>query len=145
MFYGFCSEQRGCLSFNVSLTYCSEPLTDNIPRCKHVTLLVFKLSPCSKCNLFLFGVIPRRLSSNCRRFGTHCRFHLHLPMKMELTLSSETSAIRTQTPGNYPKKNKLHVPLLFYGLNFNCHPGFVRSFESTLNISGRQNVHLNHI
>ena len=28
-------------------------------------------------------------------------------MKMEPTMSSETSAIRTQTPGNYPKKNKL--------------------------------------
>jgi len=28
-------------------------------------------------------------------------------MKMEPTVSSETSAIRTQTPGNYPKKNKL--------------------------------------
>ena len=38
---------------------------------------VLKLSPCSKCNLFLFWVIPRRLSSNCQRFGTHCRFHLH--------------------------------------------------------------------
>ena len=24
-----------------------------------------------------FWVIPRRLSSNSRRFGTHCRFHLH--------------------------------------------------------------------
>jgi len=29
-------------------------------------------------------------------------------MKMEPTVSSETSAIRTQTPGNYPKRNKLH-------------------------------------
>jgi len=58
-----------------------------------------------------FWVIPRRLSSNCRRFGTHCQFHLHrqvnevffihLPMKMEPTVSSETSAIRTQAPGNY--------------------------------------------
>jgi len=28
-------------------------------------------------------------------------------MKMEPTVSSETSAIRTQTPGNYPKRNKL--------------------------------------
>ena len=27
-----------------------------------------------------FWVIPRRLSSNCRRFGTHCRFHLHKPV-----------------------------------------------------------------
>ena len=33
----------------------------------------------------------------------------HLPMKMEPTVSSETSAIRTQTPGNYPKRNKLHL------------------------------------
>jgi len=24
-------------------------------------------------------------------------------------VSSETSAIRTQTPGNYPKRNKLHL------------------------------------
>jgi len=114
---------------------------------------------------------PRRLSSNCRRFGTHYRFHLHrqvneaaeearqetvrilknssrprdnlkrteraalktlknnvnltilpadkgnatvryfihLPMKIEPIVSSETSAIRTQTPGNYPKRNNLHL------------------------------------
>jgi len=53
------------------------------------------------------------------RFGTHYRFHLHrqvneiyfihLPMKMEPMVSSETSAIRIQTPGNYPKRNKLHL------------------------------------
>jgi len=30
-------------------------------------------------------------------------------MKMEPIVSSETSAIRTQTPGNYPKRNKLHL------------------------------------
>ena len=30
------------------------------------------------------------------------------PMKMEPIMSSETSAIRNQTPGNYPKRNKLH-------------------------------------
>jgi len=30
-------------------------------------------------------------------------------MKMEPIVSSETSAIRTQTPGNYPKRNKLRV------------------------------------
>jgi len=29
-------------------------------------------------------------------------------MKMEPIVSSETSAIRTQTPGNCPKRNKLH-------------------------------------
>ena len=30
-------------------------------------------------------------------------------MKMESTVSSETSAIRNKTPGNYPKRNKLHL------------------------------------
>jgi len=34
---------------------------------------------------------------------------MHLPMKMEPIVSSETSAIRTQTPGNYPKRNNLHL------------------------------------
>ena len=34
---------------------------------------------------------------------------MKLPMKMEPIVSSETSAIRTQTPGNYPKRNKLHL------------------------------------
>ena len=79
-----------------------------------------------------FWVIPRRLSSNCRRFGTHfplarplprskpnqiyiprtilpLTYFIHLSMKMEPIVSSETSAIRTQTPGNYPKRNKLHL------------------------------------
>jgi len=30
-------------------------------------------------------------------------------MKMEPIMSAETSAIRNQTPGNYPKRNKLHL------------------------------------
>jgi len=36
-------------------------------------------------------------------------YFIHLPMKMEPIASSETSAIRTQTTGNYPKRNKLHL------------------------------------
>jgi len=36
-------------------------------------------------------------------------YFIHLPMKMEPTVSSETSAIRTQMLGNYPKKNTLHL------------------------------------
>ena len=36
-------------------------------------------------------------------------YFIHLPMKMEPIVSSETSAIRTQTPGNYPRRNKLHT------------------------------------
>ena len=60
-----------------------------------------------------FWVIPRRLNFICRRFGTLCMFHLHrrigiefctyLPMKMEQTEFSETSAYKIQTPGNYPE------------------------------------------
>ena len=37
------------------------------------------------------------------------KYFIHLPMKMEPIASSETSAIRTQTPGNYPKRNNLHL------------------------------------
>ena len=36
-------------------------------------------------------------------------YFIHLPMKMEPIVSSETSAIKSQTPGNYPKRNKLHL------------------------------------
>jgi len=36
-------------------------------------------------------------------------FFIHLPMKMESIEGSETSAIRTKTPGNYPKENILHI------------------------------------
>ena len=44
-------------------------------------------------------------------------------MKMEPIVSSETSAIRTQTPGNYPKRNKLH--------EFNC---IIRRYNSNISI-----------
>jgi len=36
-------------------------------------------------------------------------------MKMETIVSSETSAVRTQTPGNYPKRNKLRG-----GISLHC-------------------------
>jgi len=36
-------------------------------------------------------------------------YFIHLPMKLELIKCSETSAIRTQTPGNYPKENNSHI------------------------------------
>jgi hypothetical protein len=61
----------------------------------------------------LFWVIPRRLKFICRSFGTFCLFHLHrqvdsthiyLPMKMEETECSETSAYKLQTPRYYPKE-----------------------------------------
>jgi len=61
-----------------------------------------------------FWVIPRRLNFICRRFGTLCLFHLYrqvgelftyLPMKMEETECSETSAYKIQTSGNYSEEN----------------------------------------
>ena len=49
--------------------------------------------------------------------------HIYLPMKMEQTECSETSAYKIQTPGNYPKESiqaKLHLliaaPTRFYAL-----------------------------
>ena len=38
-------------------------------------------------------------------------FFIHLPMKMEPIRSSETSAIKTQTPGNYPKGTHYNIIL----------------------------------
>ena len=37
-----------------------------------------------------------------------------LPMKMELTEGSETSAYTNQTPGNYPKGNLLYIYIYIY-------------------------------
>ena len=42
------------------------------------------------------------------RLNSNLFFFIHLPMKMEPIVSSETSATKSQTPGNYPKRNKLH-------------------------------------
>jgi len=69
--------------------------TSNRPAGAHHFLLARPL-PCSKPNQIY---IPRTILP--------LTYFIHLAMKMEPTVSSETSAIRTQTPGNYPKRNKL--------------------------------------
>jgi len=86
---------------------------------KQVTsILDFKLSPCSICNMFPFGLFPgvwvliadvSEPSISYIFIGRWMKYLLHLPMKMERIEGSETSAIRTQTPGNYPKENVLQV------------------------------------
>ena len=43
-------------------------------------------------------------------------FHLHRPIKMEETECSETSALKIQTPGNYPEEN--HIRLKVVGMRF---------------------------
>ena len=42
-------------------------------------------------------------------FYFHGELYVIVPMKMEPIVSSETSAIKSQMPGNYPKRNKLHL------------------------------------
>jgi len=69
------------------------------------------MTSCTFVLYAFFWVIPWRLNFICRRFGTLYLFHLHrqvgtyLPMKMEQTECSETSAYKIQTPGNYPEES----------------------------------------
>jgi hypothetical protein len=64
---------------------CDRPATDRhirgnvrrgyrklVSRTDIIFLLVFKLSPCSKCYILSFWAIPRRLKFIFRRFGTLC-------------------------------------------------------------------------
>ena len=55
-------------------------------------------------------------------------FFIHLPMKMEPIRSSETSAIKTQTPGNYPKRN-----ILQYSESY-CDPVKIKDLPRSDNI-----------
>jgi hypothetical protein len=61
-----------------------------------------------------FWVIPRRLNFKCRRFGIsnsdtgELPRSTYLPMKMEQTECSKTSAYKIQTPGNYPEESTQH-------------------------------------
>jgi len=52
-----------------------------------------------------FWVIPRRLTFIYRRFSNPVILHTHLPIKMEQTERSETSAYKIKTPGNYPEES----------------------------------------
>jgi len=87
-----------------------------------------------------FWVIPRRMNFIYRRFGTQysifigrwvwrmtrsfsnlvilhtsnlVTLHTYLPMWMEQTECSETSAYTIQTPGNYPEESIQHIYFLF--------------------------------
>ena len=79
-----------------------------------------------------FWVIPQRLNFVCRHLGTLCSIFivgvsrknlLTLPMKMEQTECSETSAYKIQTLGNHPKeriKHSEHGESLKSRLHLNC-------------------------
>ena len=70
------------------------------------------------CNAFSFGYLPAvrvlkadvsELSVGSIFIGRSMKMMIDLPMKMEPTESSETSAFSTRTPGRYPKENALHI------------------------------------
>ena len=60
-----------------------------------------------------FWIIPQLMNFICRRFGTLCMFHLHRQVDVlayeDGTESSETSAYKIHTPGNYPEENIQHT------------------------------------
>jgi len=58
------------------------------------------------CVASRWAIINIRVDS-CVKYSRIKIIFIHLPMKMEPIVSSETSAIKSQTPGNYPKRNKL--------------------------------------
>ena len=99
-----------------SQSQCLDKITGMVPLCLSICALPVlwrHIPTCCACG------------SPCTANHTHTHTHTHttsgcLPMKMEPIRSSETSAIKTQTPGNYPKRNILHLlthrPLELYQL-----------------------------
>jgi hypothetical protein len=59
--------------------------------------------------VFLILSIRRVLCVVCFLSGNSPASIFKVPMKMEPIECTETSAIRTQTPGNYPKENILQA------------------------------------
>jgi hypothetical protein len=51
---------------------------------------------------------------NTPTFSNLVVLHTYLPMKMEQTECSETSAHKIQTPGNYPKESIQEVKMLCF-------------------------------
>jgi len=73
-------------------------------------------------------------------------YFIHLPMKMEPIVSSETSVIRTQTQGNYPKRNKLQrkvvLPICSLSVAYVTRPvAKIASFLSILSVEIRHTFH----
>ena len=95
----------------VYFSYCSVFMympvsTNKINDYRYRTFLNRKVPQTNKELLYaFFWVVPRLLNFICRRFGTLCSIFIgrYLPMKMEQTVCSETSAYKIQTLGNYPE------------------------------------------
>jgi len=77
---------------------------------KKIFLLRFTFCSVIRMQIISFWVIPRRLSSNCRRFGTHYRFHLHRQVNEVCILHSpayEDGTFRTRLK----LKNKIRIQM----------------------------------
>jgi len=71
-------------------------------------ILDFKLSPCSKCCMLMARLISSQTLSHIIPPTFLNLIHSsrnHLPMKIEKTECSETSAHKIQTPGNNPEES----------------------------------------
>ena len=71
----------------------------------YVVCFLLGNSPASECYMPTFRNTLFHLHRQVGKVGTY------LPMKMEQTECSETSAYKIQTPGNYPEENIQHVYL----------------------------------
>jgi hypothetical protein len=60
------------------------------------------------------------LSVLTRQVGAE--FYTYLPMKMEQTKCSETSAYKAQTPGNYPEENIKQISVYLVQVSYMFQP-----------------------
>ena len=65
--------------------------------------------PCSKITPFTIFSLQENNYIEYKYKGDPPPIPQKIPMTMEPIEGSETSAIRTKTPGNYPKENILHI------------------------------------
>jgi len=66
------------------------------------TLLFCFMETNSKISFYICNMMLKYTSEIHFLFVVHST-HIYLPMKMEQTECSETTAYKLQTPGNYPK------------------------------------------
>jgi hypothetical protein len=90
-------------SIKLNNTVCLQPalrfLISNFRRVQHVVCFLLGNSPASE---FYMPTFQNTLFHLHRQVGV---LYTYLPMKMEQTECSETSAYKIQMPGNYPEEN----------------------------------------
>jgi hypothetical protein len=144
------SANHGSLFFTHLKRGDNHPTKNSNPSC---TAIIYTLPPPShglpiRSNLtrahFLFVALPTSPSNPTYPAGIYTLYimsltsFIHLPMKVEPIRSSETSSIKTQTPGNYPKRNILqlkHCESLKTRFLFNVYVYIIPQYLETMCIS----------